>query len=62
MWLECDFAGHVVAGAISSKLAAGTDVRTELSTALTIISDGFLHAQAAMVALVHAFLWDRFGR
>jgi hypothetical protein len=62
MGLECDFAGHVVAGAISSKLVAGTDVRTELHTALSIISDGFLHAQAAMVALVHAFLWDRFGR
>ena len=62
MWLECDFAGHVVAGAISSKLTAGADVRSELRTALTIISEGFVHAQAAMVALVHAFVWDRFGR
>lgn len=60
--LECDYAGHVVAGAISSKLTAGTDIRTELRTALTIISDGFVHAPAAMVALVHAFLWERFGR
>lgn len=62
MALECEFAGHVVAGAISSKLATGTDVRAELRTALQIISDGFLHAQAAMVAFVHAFLWDRFGQ
>ena len=61
MGLECDFAGQVVAGAISSKLQADTDVRTELTIALGIISEGFIHAQAAMLALVHAFLWDRFG-
>jgi len=62
MWLECDFAGHVVAGAISSKLTAGTDVRAELCTALGVLSEGFRRAQAAMVALVHTFLWERFGR
>jgi hypothetical protein len=60
--LECDFAGHIVAGAISSKLNAGTDVRAELQAALGVISEGFVHAQAAMVALVHSFLWERFGR
>jgi hypothetical protein len=60
--LECDFAGHVVAGAIASKLTSGADVRHELDKALKIISAGFLHAQAAMTALAHAFLWDRFGR
>ena len=60
--LECDFASHVVAGAISSKLAKGTDVHAEVQTALSIIFGGFVKAQAAMVALVHAFLWNRFGR
>lgn len=60
--LSCEFAGHVVAGAISSKLTTATDVREELRSALEIISAGFLHAQAAMTALVHAFLWDRFGQ
>ena len=59
--LRCGFAGHVVAGAISSKLTAGTDVRQELHEALTVIGACFQHAQAAMTALVHAFLWDRFG-
>jgi hypothetical protein len=60
--LSCEFAGHVVAGAISSRLAAGTDVRVELQEALKIIGAGFLHAQAATTALVHAFLWYRFGQ
>jgi len=60
--LECDFAGHIIAGAISSRLTTGTDVRAELQAAIKIIGDGFVHAQAAMVALVHAFLWERFGR
>jgi len=60
--LECDFAGHIVAGAISSKLTTGTDVRGELQAAINIIGDGFVHTQAAMVALVHAFLWERFGK
>lgn len=60
--LECDFAGHIIAGTISSKLARGTDVRAELQAAISTIGEGFVHAQAAMVALVHAFLWDRFGR
>jgi hypothetical protein len=60
--VECDFAGVVVAGVISSKLQDGGDVRAELRKALDIMSQGFNHAQAAMVALVHAFLWDRFGK
>jgi hypothetical protein len=61
MGLECDFAGQILAGAISSKLQGGTDVRTELRNALEIITPGYVHAQAAMCALVHAFLWGRFG-
>jgi hypothetical protein len=60
--LECDFAGVVLAGVISSKLQAGGDVLAEMGKALEILSLGVMHAQAAMVALVHAFLWDRFGR
>src|SRR5262249_31273982 len=61
MKLECDFAWQILAGAISSRLQAGTDVRLELHKALDILSKGFIHAQAAMCALVHAFLWDSFG-
>jgi hypothetical protein len=58
--IECEFAGVLLAGAISSKLQGGTDVLTELNTALDILAKGFGHAQGAMVALVHAFLWERF--
>lgn len=59
--IECDFAGVLLAGVISSKLQPGGDVLTELRKAFEILSQGFNHAQGAMVALVHAFLWDRFG-
>jgi hypothetical protein len=62
MGLECDFAGQVVVGAISSKLPANTDVQAEAQKALGVIIDGFVHVQAAMCALAHAFLWDRFGK
>jgi hypothetical protein len=60
--LECDFAGYVVAGAILSKIQRGGDLRAELRMTNEILGAGFLHAQMAMVALVHAFLWDRFGK
>ncbi|HVP49253.1 MAG TPA: hypothetical protein VMT32_21820 [Bryobacteraceae bacterium] len=60
--LECPFAADLVAGAISSKMQAGTDAHTELRRALAIISEGSLHAQGAMCALVHAFLWEEFGK
>jgi hypothetical protein len=59
--VECDFAAVVLAGVISSKCQGG-DVLVEFRKAIEIISDGFNHAQFAMVALVHAFLWDSFGR
>ena len=59
--LECDFAGHILAGAISSKLQTGTDVQSELGPAVDVISQGSNHAQGAMLAWVHAFVWDRFG-
>ena len=59
--IECDFAGTVLAGVISSKLQTGSDVRTEWRNTLEIVSRGFNHSQAAMCALVHAFLWDSFG-
>jgi len=62
MALECDFAGHVAAGAVSSQLQDGTDVKAELQKANQVMSEGFIHAQAATVALVHAFLWDKFGQ
>jgi hypothetical protein len=60
--IECDFAGVVLAGVISSKLQSSSDVLAELRKALEVVSRGFNHAQAAMVALVHAFLWDSFGK
>ncbi len=44
MGLECDFAGSVLVGAISSKLEAGANVVTELQKALEIMSLGFIHA------------------
>ena len=62
MGLECDFAGKILAGVIGSKLQDGADVQEELRKALEVISMGFNHAQISMVGLVHAFLWDRFGR
>ena len=60
--IECDFAGMVLNGVISSKLQAGRGTLDEWQKALEMISSGFNHAQAAMVALVHAFLLDRFGK
>lgn len=59
--IECDFAAVLLAGVISSSMPAGSDLLAEFSKAIQVISQGFNHAQAAMVALVHAFLWDRFG-
>jgi hypothetical protein len=61
MGLECHFATDVLAGAISSKFRTDTDIRAEWGKAMKIIAYGFIHAQAATLALVHAFLWDRFG-
>ena len=51
----------ILAGVISSKLQSGTDAAEELKKAVDMLSKAFNHAQAAMVALVHAFLWDSFG-
>jgi hypothetical protein len=59
--IECDFAATLLAGVITSSLPVGSDVLGEFRKAVEVISDEFNHAQAAMVALVHAFLWDRFG-
>jgi hypothetical protein len=61
MGLECDFAGQIVVGAMTSKLPTSTDTKGEARKALQVIIDSFVHVQAAMCALVHAFLWDRFG-
>jgi hypothetical protein len=61
MGLECHFAGDIVCGSIASKLQPTADVKAELNTALEMIAQAFNHAQAATCALVHAFLWDRFG-
>lgn len=59
--LECHFAADLVSGAITSRLVGGADVKDELTKAMHVIIEGFNHVQAATCALVHAFLWDRFG-
>jgi hypothetical protein len=59
--LECDFAGHLMAGVITSKLQ-GKDYKQELREAIEMIAEAFVHAQAATGALVYMFLWARFGR
>jgi hypothetical protein len=59
--IECDFTRVLLAGAISSKFQSGSDVPAELRKALEMLSQGFNHVQGAMVALVHAFLWESFG-
>jgi hypothetical protein len=60
--IECDFASALLAGVISSKLQSGGGVEAEFHKAIELLADAFNHAQAAMVALVHAFLWESFGR
>jgi hypothetical protein len=59
--LQLHYAGNVLAGAISSRLQGGTDFLSELRAALNLIMEGYLDMQGSMYALVHAFLWDRFG-
>ena len=61
LWLELHYANELVAGVISSKLQ-GVSVQDELVNALAMIFDSYGHVLAATYALVHAFLWDRFGR
>jgi hypothetical protein len=60
--LELHYANEVVAGAISSRLQGGANLVDELRTALEVIMQGYVHVQGSMLALTHAFLWDRFGR
>ena len=62
MGLECDFAAQIVAGAIVSKLPPSSDPKAEASKALQTVIEAFVHVQAAMCALAHAFLWTRFGK
>jgi hypothetical protein len=58
--LELHYANEVMAGVISSKLQ-GVDITNELANALTVIFDSYRHISGATAALVHAFLWERFG-
>ena len=60
--IECHFAGILMAGVLSSTVESDGDVREELRKAIEVMSQGFNHVQGAMAALVHAFLWDSFGR
>lgn len=60
--LELHFAGQIVTGAISSQFEEGANALEELRTLSAIIFDGYIHAQGAMYALGHAFLWERFGK
>jgi hypothetical protein len=59
--LELHYANEIVAGAISSRLQGGANLVDELRTALEVIMQGYVHVQGSMLALAHAFLWDRFG-
>jgi hypothetical protein len=61
LWLELHYANELVAGVISSKLQ-GVSVQDELVNALEMIFDSYGHVLGATCALVHAFLWGRFGR
>jgi hypothetical protein len=40
----------------------GANALEELRTLSAIIFDGYIHAQGAMYARGHAFLWERFGK
>jgi hypothetical protein len=60
--LELHFAAQIVTGAISSKFEDGANPLEELRKLSAIILDGYIHAQGAMYALRHAFLWERFGK
>lgn len=41
---------------------AGADALEEVRKLSAIIFEGYNHAQGAMYALGHAFLWERFGK
>jgi hypothetical protein len=60
MGLECGFAADIVVGAIFSTIE-GDDQLAQFCASVEIMADGFNHARAATLALVHAFMWDRFG-
>ena len=60
--LELHFAANIVTGAICSKFPEGAYAHEEVRAISSVIFDGYRHAQGAMYALGHAFLWDKFGR
>jgi hypothetical protein len=60
MGLDCGFAGHIAAGTICSMLPHG-DVRDEYAKVSKVLADGFFHVNKSSMALVRAFLWERFG-
>jgi hypothetical protein len=59
--LELPYAHHIVAGAIASTLPQGGDVETEIAVAVRIIMESYPKIQGATYALVHEFLWPKFG-
>jgi hypothetical protein len=61
MGLECNFAGQIVAGSMTSKLPAGS-LLADAQEVLEVIIGSFVYVQLAMCALAITFLWDRFGR
>jgi hypothetical protein len=61
LYLELHYSNELVAGVISCKLQ-GVSVYDELNNALATIFDSYIHVQTATNSLVHAFLWERFGR
>jgi hypothetical protein len=60
--LELHFAGAVVGGAVQSTLQSSANVEQEMKGALEITIGSYVHVYGATAALVHAFLWDKFGK
>lgn len=58
--LHLQYAEHFIAGAING-LVTAVDSLEELGLALNEIMGGYVHVQKATYALVHHFLWPKFG-
>ena len=61
MPLQLHYAADILAGVISTKLQNGLNGLDELNIVLNLIMEGYVPATAAIYALVHGFLWERFG-
>ena len=59
--LHLEYAGELISGAING-LVDAIDPLEELRLAMGEIMGGYVHVQKATYALVHHFLWPKFGR